>query len=99
MLRLDPKLYTEFCRRVRDRYKDTLTKDTPNFEDLLNTLRAKEAMPSILFDKAAVAAVRANNKEKVSLDEETPTKGGNIEVFNKNAAADKTEFCAEYTMC
>ena len=42
VLRQDPKVFTEFCKRVKDKYKDTLTKETPNFEDLLATLRARE---------------------------------------------------------
>ena len=53
----------------------------------------------MLLDDAAIKAVRANNVEKIKLEEDVPTKGGNIEVYNKQTGQDKTEYCAEYTMC
>ena len=99
MLRYKPSMYVDICRRVKKSYEKTLCKNLKNFNDLLETLKNKEKLGALICDDIALLAVRTNNDKVCALNEKIPTQGGNIAVYNEKRGQDKTEFCAEYTMC
>jgi hypothetical protein len=53
----------------------------------------------VRFDDQANEAVRKNNVTIIDKNEDVPTKGGNIQVYNEIVGSDKNSVCDEYTMC
>ena len=68
-------------------------------DDLLKFLKKCEPLPQVVFEDEANTACRNNNSTKVSLAQDVPEQGGNIEAYNTVIGSDKTPNCEEYTMC
>merc|ERR1711935_1131422 len=68
-------------------------------DKLVKHLKSLPKMAGVYYDDEALNAVRKNNTEKIALNEDTPTQGGNIEAYSAAIGNDKTAICEEYTMC
>ena len=101
LCRFDPKRYAPIVREVyKKNQENELLKDAKNMDSLIKKLTAKLAEPlgQLVIDDLASKACKQNNQEKIDLNQDIPTKGGNIFKYNQLVGQDKFSSCDEYTM-
>lgn len=96
LCRYDPKRFVVPVKEVKERNILAMGKDT---KDLILFLQKCERLTQVRFDDQANAAARKNNVTIIEKNEDVPTQGGNIEVYNSIVGSDKSTVCEEYTMC
>ena len=95
LLRNQPKNFVTSVKEVAETHvlcKDKATKD------LIATLKSTTTLSAVTFSADAIAAVRKNNEAMVAKDEDTPTQGGNCDVY-KSMEGNENAVCEEFTMC
>ena len=96
LCRYEPKRFVVSVKEVAESHPLAKEKDT---KDLIRVLQKSERLTQVRFDEQANEAVRKNNAAIIEKNEDTPTRGGNIEAYNAIVGSDKTATCEEYTMC
>lgn len=96
LIRFDPKNYGS--EAVKLAMYHPLAKKLKK-DDLQQYLKKCEKLPILTFDTDAISAVRKNNAKIIALNEDVPTKGGNIEMYGEVIGSTKTASCEEFTMC
>ena len=96
LCRYDPKRFVVPVKEVAASHTLAKGKDT---KDLILFLQKCERLTQVRFDDQANAAARKNNVTIIEKNEDVPTQGGNIEVYNSIVGSDKSTVCEEYTMC
>lgn len=94
LCRNNPKSYIGAVKKCAATHE--LCKELPT-KELITFLQTCEQLSHVTFDEQANQACRQNNTTIIEKDEETPTKGGNVEAFK--ALAGEDQVCQEYTMC
>lgn len=78
--RYNPKLFIPRINQMKKH--NPVAKNTNHTHLLIQTLKNKMRLPPIRMDDPCFIAVRDNNAKIVDLNEEAPTMGGNIVMYN-----------------
>ena len=96
--RFDPKRMVPHVRTAaKNPAAKTVSPDS--VKSLIAHLNKMEPLPSIALNPQAMEACRKNNTRVCELDEEVPSREGNITTFKEVVGDDKNVSCEEYTMC
>ena len=87
LFRYVPSKWIPFVKDIKRLFPD-FKKDPELAEHVSKILATLKPMKQVKFDEAANKAVRQNNSEKIALMEDSPTLGGNIEIYKKALIAD-----------
>ena len=96
LIRSNPKEYGIPAVKMAKKHELAKKKDA---DQLLKDLKGMSKLSQVVFEDEANQACRTNNKEKIALNENTPTMGGNIDAYKTVLGGEKSPNCDEYTMC
>jgi len=87
LFRYVPSKWVGFVKDMKRLFPE-FKKDPELVEHVCKILATHKPLKQVKFDDAANKAVRQHNSEVIALNEESPSLGGNVEVYNKILAED-----------
>ena len=81
LFRYVPSKWIGFVRDVKRLFPTEFKSDPDLVEHVCRVLGTFKPLKQVKFDEKANKACRQNNRDVIAMNEETPTKGGNQEVY------------------